>query len=620
MSRARLVLVSIVALSILLASVAGASGSGPVTERILPPPPPWAGASRSLIAASDDPWITPTEATGLVDTPSYDETMAYVRRLADASPDIEVVPLGASPEGREIVLVIAARGTNGFSPEALASSRKPILFAQAGIHAGEIDGKDAGLMLLRDMTVGGSKRELLDNAILLFVPILSVDGHERRTAFNRINQRGPASMGWRTTSRNLNLNRDYAKVDTPELRHLIGALNRYSPDLYFDLHVTDGVDYQYDITWGGAGEQSHSPAIARFFDQVLNPALAADLEAAGHIPGPLIFAVDNENVANGLFDWSASTPRFSDGYGAARHLPTILVENHSLKPYDQRVLGTYVLLESALRHLALQVDILREAISVDRARRPATVPLAWTVPQDRPPRTMKMRAIRAEKAASRALGGDYVRFTGEPIELEVPVFEPSKIASQVSRPAAYWIPPAWREVIERLEVHGIAIERITEAQTLDVEMYRLVSPQIDPQALEGHPRVTAETAIEGHRQQFPPGSVRVSTDQPLGDLAVLLLEPASGDSFFQWGFFLEVLQRTEYFDAYVMAPTADAMLASDPDLAADFEAALATDPDFAADPQKRLFWFYQRSPYIDARWMLYPVAREPWPATESEKN
>lgn len=616
----RLLAVTMLAVSMLCLSssapVAEAAGAGAVTQRILPPPPPWSGKSRALMVAADDPWITPAEVSGLEQTPSYEETMAYLRRLAAAAPEVELVSLGESPEGRDIVLVIAARGTDGFSPAALHAVGKPILFAQAGIHAGEIDGKDAGLMLLRDMTVRGTKRSLLDRGTLLFVPIFNVDGHERRSPFGRINQRGPEAMGWRTTSRNLNLNRDYAKVDTPEMRHMIAALVRYQPDLYFDLHVTDGVDYQYDITWGAAGEQSYSPATARFLGQVLTPAMAQDLEAAGHVPGPLVFAVDNENVANGLFDWSASTPRFSDGYGAARHLPTVLVENHSLKPYDRRVLGTYSLLESALAHLAEHAAALRTAVAADRARRPPTVALAWSVPQDRAPRSRPFRGIRAEQAPSRALGGDYVRWTGEPVLLEVPVFEPIEVAAEVTRPAAYWIPPAWSEVIERLEVHGIAVERTAAPRQVEVEMYRLEAPQIDPQALEGHPRVTAGTTSLRRRETFAAGAARVSTDQPLGDLAVLLLEPASPDSFFQWGFFLEILQRTEYFDAYVMAPTADAMLEADPELAAAFDAALAADAELAADAQKRLFWLYERSPYFDERWLLYPVAREPMPATQ----
>ncbi len=596
-------------------SPVGASGAGPVVERILPPPPPWDGASRSLIAAADDPWITPSELSGLTASPTYDETMSYLRRLAEAAPEIELVSIGTSPEGREIWLAIVATGVEAFTPEALHAQGKPVLLAQAGIHSGEIDGKDAGLMLLRDLTVGGSQKDLLEHASFLFVPIFNVDGHERASRWNRINQRGPEVMGWRTTSRNLNLNRDYAKVDTPEMRHMIQALRTWQPDLYVDLHVTDGVDYQYDITWGSSGEQSHSPAIARWLQGVMRPFVSEALEAKGHVPGPLIFAIDNQDISNGLFEWSASTPRFSDGYGAARHLPTVLVENHSLKPYDQRVLGTYHFLASTLRLLGEHGAALREATAADRARRPDSVPLAWTVPQDRPPTMRALRAIRSERAISPAMGDSYVVWTGEPQTIEVPIFEPVTVSASATRPAAYWIPPAWTEVIERLEAHGIELETVTEARELDVELYRLEDPKLDPQPLEGHARVTTSVRAENHRAIFPPGSVRVSTDQPLGTLAIILLEPASPDSFFQWGFFLEVLQRTEYFDAYVMAPTADAMLAADEALAADFEKALAADPTLAANPQARLMWFYARSPYIDSRWRLYPVARELAPPT-----
>lgn len=595
-------------------SQAVASGAGPVTERILPPPPPWDGASRSLIVAADDPWITPAEVSGLKASPAYDETIAYLRRLAEAAPEIELVSIGTSPEGRELWLAIVASGVDAFTPEAIHAQGKPLLFAQAGIHAGEIDGKDAGLMLLRDLTVGGRRKDLLEHASFLFVPIFNVDGHERSSRWSRINQRGPEVMGWRTTSRNLNLNRDYAKVDTPEMRHMIQALRVWKPDLYVDLHVTDGVDYQYDITWGASGEQSHSPATARWLQNVMRPFVSAALEAAGHVPGPLIFAIDNQDISNGLFEWSASTPRFSDGYGAARHLPTVLVENHSLKPYDQRVLGTYHFLASTLRLLGEQGSALREAMVADRARRPTTVPLAWTVPQDRAPKMRALRAIRSERASSPAMGDNYVVWTGEPQDLEVPIFEPIAVSASVTRPAAYWIPPAWAEVIGRLEAHGIELETVTEPREVAVEMYRLEDPQLDPQPLEGHARVSATVRAEPHRATLPPGSVRVSTDQPLGDLAIILLEPASPDSFFQWGFFLEVLQRTEYFDAYVMAPTADAMLTADEELSAAFEKALADDPELAADPQARLLWFYERSPYFDGRWRLYPVARELPPA------
>ena len=202
-------------------------------------------------------------------------------------------------------------------------------------------------MLLRDLTVGGRHGGLLDHAHFLFVPILNVDGHERFSPFNRMNQRGPRQMGWRTNRRNLNLNRDFAKLDTPEVRALVAAIERWQPDLYLDLHVTDGADYQYDITYGWNPPHGWSPAIASWLDEVLRPAVDHELEAWGHVPGPLVLVANNRDLSGGFLGWTAG-PRFSNGYGDARHLATVLVENHSLKPFDQRVLGTYVLLASAL--------------------------------------------------------------------------------------------------------------------------------------------------------------------------------------------------------------------------------------------------------------------------------
>jgi hypothetical protein len=161
-----------------------------------------------------------------------------------------------------------------------------------------------------------------------------------------------------------------------------------------------------------------------------------------------------------------------------------------------------------------------------------------------------------------------------------------------------------------MKIHGIKMETIDQWREVDVTMYRLNDPKLATEAFEGRVRVTATPVPEQRREKFPPGSVRVSTDQPLGDLVVALLEPAGPDSFFQWGFFHEVLQRTEYIDGYIIEPMAEKMLAEDPKLKEEFMKKLAEDRDFAANPARRLEWFYSRTPYYDARWRLYPVARE----------
>jgi murein tripeptide amidase MpaA len=586
--------------SLLLSATLASTQTAP-----LPPAIPWNGASRALMVPATDPWVTPSERDQLRTTPRYDETVAYLKRLVAAAPQLRMISLGKSDEGRDVWMVIASK-ERAFTPEGLRKSGKPTLLAQGGIHAGEIEGKDAGLMLLRDMTVRGTKRELLEGANFLFVPIFNVDGHERFSRFTRINQRGPEEGGWRTNARNLNLNRDYMKADTAEMRAMIRTIDAWNPDLYIDLHVTDGADYQYDVTYGWNGGAGFSPAISRWLDSSLRPAVDNGLRQMGHIPGPLIFTDDPlSGVAAGQSD-----PRLSTGYGDARHLATILVENHSLKPYDQRVLGMYVLLEHTLRLIARDASGLRAAMQTERTRHAKTVPLAWRVPPDAVPEQIEVLGIESRKTLSPISGGVRTEWLGKPVTLRAPLVHATEVTASVTRPAAYWVPPQWRDVIELIELHGIRYERIAAPREVEVTMYRFAEPSFATPQFEGHVRVTAPATTEKRRERFPAGTLRIPTDQDLGTLAVLLLEPFSPDSLFQWGFFHSILSPTEYVEAYIMEPMAERMLAEDPKLAEEFRQKVETDATFRGNPTARLQWLYERTPFYDERARLYPVGRE----------
>ena len=283
-------------------------------------------------------------------------------------------------------------------PEELRENGRPTLLAHAGIHSGEIDGKDAGMMLLRDMTVLGKRRELLDRANLLFIPILSVDGHERFSRFGRINQRGPVGDG---LAHQRPQPQPQPRLHQARDRGAAGAGRgrpRWQPDLYLDLHVTDGADYQYDITYGYNGPHAWSPQHRRLARRGVHAGDDAALEAMG----PRARAADlrrqrPRHEQGGTVEWTAP-PRFSNGWGDARHLPTVLVENHSLKPYRQRVLGTYVLLESAMTTLGRRVsEALREARGKDEQATPPEVVLAWDIRRADPPPTVSLQggALRA---------------------------------------------------------------------------------------------------------------------------------------------------------------------------------------------------------------------------------
>lgn len=576
-----------------------------VNDAILPPSIVWHGASESLLLDGEAPWATPFEVGGFKVSPSYDETFVWLDKLVASSDLLHKVSLGKSPQGRDIWMLIAS--TEGAdTPEALAATDKPTVLVQAGIHAGEIDGKDAGMMLLRDMVLG-DKAALLDGANLLFVPIFSVDAHERSGQYNRVNQRGPIEMGWRTTANNLNLNRDYAKADAVEMQHMLGAINRWQPDLYIDVHVTDGIDYQYDVTFGYNLAQGLSPSSFRWLDTQYRPYVEQALMREGHIPGPLVFAIDNSDVSKGMSLWNAS-PRYSNGYGDARHLPTILIENHSLKPFKQRVLGTYVMLAATLELVGKQATSLRMAIKQDKYRYSDRITLTWGAQQQQQGWDFKGIDYRTE--ISPISGEKVVRWTGEPKLYEnLPVIGNTLADIKVNRPSAYYVAPQWLDVIERLAIHGIRMTTLTEPKTLKLTQYQLTAPQFGSKDYEGRQRVSAQLSAHGVQTTLPAGTVKIDTQQPLGDLAILLLEPQSPDSLLQWGFFNPIFTRTEYIEHYAVEPLAAQMLEADPSLQAEFTQALQ-DPAFAADGEARLRWFYVRSPYYDGQYQVYPVWRD----------
>lgn len=573
-------------------------------ESFLPPAPAWSGASEKLIVAATDAWITPAEKAGFRTTPDYDETVGWLKRVDKQSSLVRIETAGQTPQGRDLVAAVISKDRAALDPA------KAVFLVQAGIHSGEIDGKDAMLMLIRDICFKG-RDELLDKVNIVFIPILNADGHERAGAFNRPNQRGPSNMGWRNTAQNLNLNRDYMKADAPEMRALLGLIRKYDPDFYIDLHVTDGMDYQYDITYGFDGWNqlyADSPAIGKWLNDVYRPRADAALKANGHIPGPLIFMRDEADLSKGT-DLNAFAPRFSHAYGDLRRLPTVLVENHSLKPYRQRVLGTYVLLEATLKALASEAKSLKAAISSDRALRPTRVAANWKEKAE-PVSWLDFLTIEGAEAPSAATGGKTMRWTGKPgPTVKIPVYG-SEPGLQLAIPKAYWVPATKPDVIERLKVHGIAMETIKAAQDVNVDMIRLAGFKTSAPS-EGHVPVSVTGVThEAHKTTFPPGSVRVSTDQSLGALAAYLLEPESEDSFLSWGFFSEILQRVEYMEPYAIAPMAERMLAADPQLKTQFEKRLKEDEAFAASPLRRLQFFYERSPFFDDRYLLYPVGRE----------
>src|SRR6476659_6545986 len=291
-------------------------------------------------------WRTHAESTGYRETPNYDDTVAFARRLAHASSIIEYEGFGFSGQGRELPLIIASE-THTFTPVAAKSEGKAVVLIQACIHSGEPDGKDAGFALLRDIAITQTVTGVLNNVVLLFIPIYNTDGHERATPYNRINQNGPVDMGWRTTSTYQNLNRDYMKADTPETRAWLHLWHQWQPDLFIDCHVTDGADYRCSITYHHEHHAGVDSAVLEWERDVFDDKVASATEAAGNVISWYLEFIDNRDLELGTRDFNGS-PRFSTGYVQLRNRPAILIETHMIKENKSRVIGTYDFLRAAL--------------------------------------------------------------------------------------------------------------------------------------------------------------------------------------------------------------------------------------------------------------------------------
>ena len=579
----------------------------------------WVMAPPAAPAADERPipeeWRTRAELSDFKATSSYAETVEFIRRLAGRMPSLRLVYYGTSAAGRPLPAVIVC-ADQAFEPRAAAETGKPIVMVQNGIHAGEIDGKDASLMILRDMALG-RHRELLEKLILVIVPIYNVDGHERVSPHNRPNQNGPElGMGFRTTSDGHDLNRDHMKLCTPEARALIALFNAWRPDLHVDNHVTNGSDHAWVLTYAWAEAPQAAPSVDAWLGAHMPRVLQAT-ERAGHPVGPYVSLLDRADPAQG-FDSFVGGPRYSTGYFAIRNRPSILVENHAYKPFRDRVLANRDFLLALFGEIAAAADELREAVRQAERR---TVEAGRP---DAPGSKVVLRFKRSEKAdtirwpvyawyteQSPALGVPRVRYRrGVVRETEVPWVHRAEPELTVDRPRGYLLLPGWPVIERRLRDHGLRVRRLTEAVQLEVETMRLSNPQQSPRSnpsYQGQTMISADVERRLEQRSFPAGTLWIPADQPDFEVATQLLEPEAPDSLLSWGLLSIVLERKEYIDSSVLDDLVVQLL-EDPRIAAEWKAALE-DESFASDTWARWIWWYRRTPHWDESVGLMPVMR-----------
>jgi len=564
-------------------------------------------------AAAD--WTTPAETAGFRTTPSYADTLAYLKRLEEAAPGkIRLETFGVSPQGRPMMAVIA--NANGvFTPEGARAAKLPVVLVQAGIHPGEIEGKDAGLMLLRDFAVTGKSPHLLDHVVLVFIPIFSVDGHENSSPYNRINQNGPDSMGFRGQSQYLNLNRDYVKAASPEMRAWLSLWRHWRPDFLTDIHTTDGADYQYDLTWYLEDPNKLDAAVSDWQQKAMAVVVPA-YEKRGHLASIYLEFKDGKDPRQGIVNFG-SGPRFSTGYAALQNRPALLIETHMMKSYAVRVRAAYDMVVLLLEHIGrdpaalLAATAKADADTVARVQNTAArVPLTFKQDTASTPFALKGYAFR--QSSSDISGSSWIQYDpAKPVTIEIPNWNRLQPDVSIAPPSAYAIPAQWTGVIARLRDHGIAYKRLDCAVAVDAQGYQLSDPKWTTQPFEGHLMLRSVTTNPVSRHEtLPAGSVIVPLDQPAANVAIELLEPDAPDSLLRWGMLDSSFEIKEYGEPRVVEKLARDMLARNPGLKAEFERKLKDDPAFAANSQARLNFFFQRSPWYNVqRAGAYPVLR-----------
>jgi hypothetical protein len=500
---------------------------------------------------------------------------------------------------------------------------------QAGIHPGESDGKDAGFIALRELLGGKAAPGVLERIAILFVPAFNVDGHERVGRWNRPNQNGPEETGWRTTAQNLNLNRDYTKADSPEMRALLGLIRTWDPLVCADLHVTDGADFQPDISLQAEpinqGDARLCPA-----GRELRDALIAKLASQGSMPLPFYpdFAVSDDPASGFLL--TVYSPRFSTGYFPQRNRFTVLVETHSWKDYATRVRVTrntiIALAELVAERGAGWRELTHQADAAAARLGGTEVVLDYSSGWREPTGGNLADAVGADGTTRIDFPGYAYKREVSPISGEaVTIYDPTRpqtwhvpFRDQVA-PAlivraplgGYVVPCAWAgEIGTRLALHGIQFETVREASTgVRVEAFRATQVRFAAAPFEGRMRVELVGEWQRETQDIAAGSLFVPIAQPDARLLMHLLEPLAPDSFAAWGFFNACFEQKEYMESYVVDQIARTMLAKTPGLQEEFNRQLKEDPTFAANAHARLEFFLRRHTSWDSQLNLYPVFR-----------
>lgn len=545
--------------------------------------------------------MTVAEKSGWVETGRAAETARLCHDFQRQYPQrVKCRIYGTTPEGRQLHALV------------VGDLHRPVVWVQAGIHAGEIDGKDAVFWLLRESLEGKLKPNPLDGLALVFVPIVNLDGHERFGKWNRPNQIGPAEMGWRTTAQNLNMNRDFTKAEAPEMQALIKLWSEVDPLVSLDLHVTDGAQFRPEVGLIILPNKSHGTSTLHQAGSELEAGMIEQMKARGRLALPFYPSFEDEANPFSGFSRYVATPRFSQSYWFNRNRLGMLVETHSWKNYANRVLTHRDTVRSVLEltklHAKSWLRAIQEADHVSLAGQETDLEFKHTEKFQ----MIDFEGYKFTIQKSKISTGDFIRyFPNLPETWKVPFFEELAPTLTVKAPTeGYFVSTAHAAWIEpKLKVHGIRYEKLKQSRSAEVQTFRAKQTTFSAAPFEGRQTLTVLGEWSSESRLLERGMLFVPIKQKNPRLIMQLFEPAAKDSFLAWGFFNASFEQKEYMEDYVVEDVAEEMM-KDEKTKAEFNARVEADAAFAKDPAQRRQFFYRKHSSWDERFNLYPVYKQ----------
>lgn len=544
-------------------------------------------------------------------TLTWEETIRYYEYLDNRYPNTRLEEAGTTDSGKPLHLfLISSETIDDF--KSVKRSGKTMILINNGIHPGEPCGVDASILFAEEILDHPDKYEkLLENTLIGIIPILNVGGALNRSSFHRANQNGPMEQGFRGNSQNMNLNRDFIKMDTRNVRSMVRIMREWDPDILVDTHTSNGADYPYVLTLIATQRDKLNPPLSAFLYDEMLPVLFSKMEETPYDMIPYVMSRDYRNPENGIVAFM-DCPRYTTGYASLFGTIGFTTESHMFKKFSDRVLATYHFLMSVSEYAAEnneKIQTLRE-LTKEHLQNKRTFVTGWEldtsyqIPLD-------FKGYTMETGISDLTGQPDYHFNRDDMwEKEIPYYTAYKPVNTITAPDIYIVPSAWEDVIERLLLNRIEYSRLRKDTILRVEYYYIEEYNTARSLNNGHYKHYAtKTRTEIGYIRFLEGDYLIPLNQPSKEYLVQSLEPVADDSFFNWNFFDAILSRKEYFSPYVFEEKAKELLARDPHLAKEFAIKKQSDAEFASDHYAQFRFLYEHSLYAEDTYKRYPVAR-----------